>query len=310
MKISQANILLTNKDIFNILKEFVNVEGLRFSDIEINELITVLGSYTKGMKINFEVKIGVGSVCNNVLNLKIFSAKVAKLSIFEVVKNATLKGFLKYFEDYGINVDKDTIQIDLSILSKTIPYVYFKLNSINIVKDSLELDVENIIYTKEKEGIAFERKKNFKKKFMNNGCYGKIRNKIEEKIPYKCEKISKYALLIPDVVVLLYRIFRDERVDFKTKAQVAAITAYLASPLDIIPDFIPFIGNIDDVAIAFYGLNKIINEVPKEVILENWEGEEDIILKVKEVVDYISQVVGSSNVSKLISYVEKMGKKA
>ena len=59
-------------------------------------------------------------------------------------------------------------------------------------------------------------------------------------------------------------------------------------------------------AIAFFGLNAIFNEVPKEIILENWQGEKDIIMIVKQGVAYISEVVGSRNVAKLITFIKKI----
>jgi len=82
--------------------------------------------------------------------------------------------------------------------------------------------------------------------------------------------------------------------------------AYVASPIDIIPDFIPLIGHVDDVAIAFFGLNAIINEVPEEIILENWQGEDNIILIVREAVSYISKTVGSENVPKLANALKSI----
>ena len=90
---------------------------------------------------------------------------------------------------------------------------------------------------------------------------------------------------------------------------VAGVIAYLASPLDIIPDFIPLVGKIDDVAIAFFGLNAIINEVPKEIILQNWQGKEDVILLTREAVGNISGIVGSRNVGKLLLVVKNIFKK-
>ena len=49
--------------------------------------------------------------------------------------------------------------------------------------------------------------------------------------------------------------------------------------------------------------------MPKEIILQNWQGQEDIILLTKEAVSYISQAVGSKNVGKLLSAVKNIFKK-
>ncbi len=53
-------------------------------------------------------------------------------------------------------------------------------------------------------------------------------------------------MLIPDITVLLYRLLKDKRVDVKTKTLVVSVLSYIVSPVDIIPSFIPFIGQIDD----------------------------------------------------------------
>ena len=46
-------------------------------------------------------------------------------------------------------------------------------------------------------------------------------------------------MVIPDIIALLWRVFRDKRVSIATKGKVAAVLAYLAMPFDILPDFIP-----------------------------------------------------------------------
>jgi len=105
------------------------------------------------------------------------------------------------------------------------------------------------------------------------------------------------------------RLFKDKRVKLDVKIKVAGILAYLASPIDIMPDFIPMVGKVDDVAIAFFGLNSIINEIPEEIILQNWQGKENIIVTVREAVNYISVAVGSENVSKLLHALGKVLKR-
>jgi uncharacterized membrane protein YkvA (DUF1232 family) len=107
----------------------------------------------------------------------------------------------------------------------------------------------------------------------------------------------------------LWRLFKDKRVELKTKVLVGGIIAYIASPIDLLPDFIPMIGKIDDVAVVFFAMNKIINEVPEEVILANWTGKEDIIKIVKEAVAFISKLVGGQNVAKLLGYIKKLSLK-
>lgn len=303
MKITAVKAVLTSQDLLGILKEYVVVEGLKFDKIEINELITVYGSYKKGITIPFKAQVGIGNIIENTVNLKIFNINVMKIGVLSLVKNLALKTSLKDFYDIGINVSKDNVAVNLGIISKLVPYVYFKLNKVNVKLDTVEVELEEVIYAKNKDTIKFEKSKKEVKDFIKDK-YSNLRQKVEEKVPDKYEKLAEYALIIPDIVVLFYRLFRDKRIGIKNKLLIGGITAYLASPIDILPDFIPFIGKIDDIAIAFFGLNTIINEVPENIILENWQGEEDIIFMVKEAVRYISQVVGVKNVDKLINFIK------
>jgi len=78
--------------------------------------------------------------------------------------------------------------------------------------------------------------------------------------------------------------------------------AYLISPIDIVPDFIPVFGFVDDLLITVVLLNKIINSGDKIIINKikfYWVGEEDIFLKIKEIVAAMNEL--SSQIPKSIS---------
>jgi len=90
-------------------------------------------------------------------------------------------------------------------------------------------------------------------------------------------KFSGYLLALPDFFILLARLAVDKRVTSSQKMFVGGIIAYVMLPIDIIPDFIPFIGYIDDLVLVVYGLNLILNEVDKQVIIDNWSGEENVL---------------------------------
>lgn len=80
------------------------------------------------------------------------------------------------------------------------------------------------------------------------------------------------ALLAPNLAKLLWRLARDRRVRWSTKALVVAAAAYLASPLDLIPDWIPGVGYLDDVALVAFTLHRLVRTVPPEVLQEHWDG--------------------------------------
>jgi uncharacterized membrane protein YkvA (DUF1232 family) len=311
MKVSEVKAVLTEEDLLSILKDFVEVEveGLTFTKVMIDDLIIIEGMYKKGVSVPFRAKVGIGNVYDNILNVKIFDINVAKIGILNGIKDITLRALLKDFAEYGIKAEKNYLEIDMNLISKLIPYVYFNLKSVKIEKGIIEADVKDIIYAENKETTKIKKKDKKNVDVRTKDGYYKFRKKLEGNVPKKYDKLLEYAMLIPDITALLYRLFRDKRVSMKVKMKVAGVAAYLASPIDIIPDFIPFIGRIDDVGVAFFGLNSIINDVPENIILENWQGEQDIIKLIREGVSYISKAVGSENVSKLIDFIKKIGKK-
>jgi uncharacterized membrane protein YkvA (DUF1232 family) len=309
MKISGVKAVLSGSDIMSILDDFLDVEGLKIDNIDLQELAVITGSYTKGTVFPFIVKIGFGNVVDNVVSIKIFDVKIHKLNVFSFIKNMALKKFLKDFSEFGILVDKDNVSLDLTMVNRLIPYVYFKLESLEIVDGHVEAQFKELIYAKNKEGEKPEKKpeEGLKKKIY--GKYAKIRKTIISKVPSKYQKFFQYALMIPDIIALLWRLLKDERVSAKAKMMVTGMLLYVANPIDLLPDFIPVIGKMDDVAIAFYGLNSIINEVPEEIVLENWQGEDNIILVVKDAVSYITNTVGGRNAAKILDVVREIMRK-
>jgi uncharacterized membrane protein YkvA (DUF1232 family) len=115
-------------------------------------------------------------------------------------------------------------------------------------------------------------------------------------------------MLVPDIVVFLGRLLKDKRVNLKIKIMLAGLIAYLASPIDVLPDFIPFIGKIDDISIVFFALNVILDEIPKEIIIDDWQGKENIVVITKEAVDYITAILGGKNISKILDQIRNIFK--
>ncbi|MFA7543309.1 MAG: DUF1232 domain-containing protein, partial [Candidatus Cloacimonadaceae bacterium] len=59
--------------------------------------------------------------------------------------------------------------------------------------------------------------------------------------------------------------------------------AYLVLPIDIIPDFIPVIGYMDDLVMVVLGLNLILNDVDPKVLQDNWSGEGEILMQLQKI---------------------------
>lgn len=83
---------------------------------------------------------------------------------------------------------------------------------------------------------------------------------------------SALARFIPDCIVLVKRLIQDERVSRSRKFALAAIAAYLALPIDLIPDFIPVAGQLDDVILLALTLRFVLSGAGDSVIRELWPG--------------------------------------
>jgi len=97
--------------------------------------------------------------------------------------------------------------------------------------------------------------------------------------------LKEFALIAPRLVKLLARLMRDPRVPSRSKAILVLTAGYLVSPLDVIPDMVPGIGQLDDLVIVAFALDHILNRVPDEVLREHWDGDEDILDVIKQIVD-------------------------
>ncbi len=97
--------------------------------------------------------------------------------------------------------------------------------------------------------------------------------------------MKEALLFIPNFVKLLYRLMQDERITVNDKALVAATIAYVLSPWDLIPDMIPFFGQIDDLLLVALVLKRLMDSVEQEVILEYWDGNQDLILTIEKIIN-------------------------
>src|SRR5687767_1297231 len=107
-------------------------------------------------------------------------------------------------------------------------------------------------------------------------------------------KMKEYALLAPRLVKLLWRLARDPRVPARSKATLVLLMGYIVSPVDLIPDFLPGIGQMDELVIAAFALDQMLNRVPPEVVREHWDGDKDILEIVQEVLDIATAFVPAS----------------
>jgi uncharacterized membrane protein YkvA (DUF1232 family) len=78
---------------------------------------------------------------------------------------------------------------------------------------------------------------------------------------------------LPNFLRLLYGLVTDPRVNGVDKLLVGAAVAYILMPLDMMPDFIPFFGEVDDVFVLVMSLKRLIANAGRSVVLDHWNGD-------------------------------------
>ncbi|MFF5211612.1 YkvA family protein [Streptosporangium sp. NPDC000396] len=81
------------------------------------------------------------------------------------------------------------------------------------------------------------------------------------------------AAFIPDCVTTVRRLRKDPRVPRKAKIAIVFAGLWVASPIDLIPEFLPVIGPLDDIVVVALALRYAGRQVPREVLIEAWPGE-------------------------------------
>lgn len=102
---------------------------------------------------------------------------------------------------------------------------------------------------------------------------------------------SDAVFLLPNLIKLLGRLVKDPRVPRRSKVVIGAALAYLVSPVDLIPEFVPVIGFADDVLLVSYAINHLISVAGEDVVLEHWDGPRDMLELVRSVLEVASDLV-------------------
>jgi uncharacterized membrane protein YkvA (DUF1232 family) len=85
------------------------------------------------------------------------------------------------------------------------------------------------------------------------------------------KKLAKRIAKLPffDKISLAGSLFRDERIPIAPRVVALALVLYIASPIDLLPDFIPVIGYFDDILIVLVGAGLLLRSIPRYIIEEH-----------------------------------------
>jgi uncharacterized membrane protein YkvA (DUF1232 family) len=138
--------------------------------------------------------------------------------------------------------------------------------------------------------------------------YQSLRKKIKKWLDSKNGKNNKWAEYIiwaPDLFHLLVRLSLDKDVPSAEKAKLAIVIAYFISPIDFLPEAIlgP-IGYSDDIVLAAYVLNSMINRIDPQIVERHWAGDEEALKVIRRIIEVADQMLGKGLWQKVKRYLQ------
>lgn len=86
------------------------------------------------------------------------------------------------------------------------------------------------------------------------------------------QRLRDVMRLLPDVVRLLRRLAADPSLPRRVRVTMLLVIAYLASPIDLVPDFIPVLGYADDVLLVAIALRSVLRHAGPDALTTHWPG--------------------------------------
>ena len=135
---------------------------------------------------------------------------------------------------------------------------------------------------------------------MNKGqldFYKKIRKDVKHWVNDNLDKDNKwadYVLAAPDLFHLLCKLTTDSEIPTNKKMKLLGGIAYFISPIDLLPEmFLGPVGYLDDIAVAAFVLNDLINEIDPQIVRKHWAGEQDVLVLIKTILTNADKMIGS-----------------
>jgi uncharacterized membrane protein YkvA (DUF1232 family) len=105
------------------------------------------------------------------------------------------------------------------------------------------------------------------------------------------EVLKEALLLIPNFLKLLYRLLKNPAISTADKALLAGTVAYVLSPVDFLPDMVPFLGQVDDILLVALVVKRLMDSVSYDVLEEYWDGNGRLLVWIEQVISLSRYVV-------------------
>lgn len=102
---------------------------------------------------------------------------------------------------------------------------------------------------------------------------------------FSLRAVLDFVKSVPSFVKLLYRLMRDRRVSLFDRVLFGLTLGYLVTPLDLVPDWLPVVGELDDLLVVVVALDRLLYRTPEEVLVEHWDGDARPLLVLRDLLD-------------------------
>jgi len=127
--------------------------------------------------------------------------------------------------------------------------------------------------------------------------YQKLRVKFKDWLSTEEGQTStwaEYLMFAPDLFHLLCKLVIDPDVSNQDKAKLAGAIVYFISPVDLLPEaLLGPLGFADDIAVAAWVLNSMVNHINQDIVRNHWAGEEDVLQVIQKIIGEADQMIGS-----------------
>jgi len=111
---------------------------------------------------------------------------------------------------------------------------------------------------------------------------------------------AEYLFFAPDLFHLMWKLSLDPEVSKADKGKLVVAIAYFISPIDLIPEaLVGPVGYLDDIALAAYVLNGMINHTDPEVLRRHWAGDDDVLHVIRKILASADRMMSKNILNKL-----------
>ena len=158
----------------------------------------------------------------------------------------------------------------------------------------------------------YELKQELPTEQKQNDFYEKLREKITKFLQTRIgrtSRIAPYLLFAPDLFHLLTKSMLDDRIDGKSKALIGSGILYFVAPVDVIPEgLIGPGGFMDDIIVATFIVNILLNKFSPEIIEEHWAGDKKLLDTLKKISETSDGILGKLPARSLLGRFIKKSK--